>query len=167
MKRLPYICLIALLFGISSCGIYSFTGASIPSEAKSVSVKYFTSKTNNAPASLNQTITEALKEIILSQTNLMIEEISEELIFTGEITEYKIKPIAIQANETAGKNRLTISLYVKYKNNYVKEQSFESKFSRYRDFNSSENLVDVEAILIEEITTEITEDIFNKAFVNW
>tara|TARA_B100000530_G_scaffold259080_1_gene172388 strand:- start:152 stop:649 length:498 start_codon:yes stop_codon:yes gene_type:complete len=165
MKPLIII-LIANLF-FTSCGIYSFTGASIPSEAKSVSVKYFTSKTNNAPASLNQTITEALKEIILSQTNLMIEEISEELIFTGEITEYKIKPIAIQANETAGKNRLTISLYVKYKNNYVKEQSFESKFSRYRDFNSSENLVDVEAILIEEITTEITEDIFNKAFVNW
>tara|TARA_B100000902_G_scaffold236022_1_gene223631 strand:- start:69 stop:566 length:498 start_codon:yes stop_codon:yes gene_type:complete len=165
MKPLIIVLLTQLLF--TSCGIYSFTGASIPNEAKSVSVSYFTSKTNNAPATLNQTITEALKDIILTQTNLIIEEISGDLIFTGQITEYKIKPMAIQANETASKNRLTISLYVKYKNNYVKEQSFESKFSRYRDFNSSENLVDVEAILIEEITAEITEDIFNKAFVNW
>ena len=165
MKPLIIILLTQLLF--TSCGIYSFTGASIPNEAKSVSVSYFTSKTNNAPATLNQTITEALKDIILTQTNLIIEEISGDLIFTGQITEYKIKPMAIQANETASKNRLTISLYVKYKNNYVKEQSFESTFSRYRDFNSSENLVDVEAILIEEITAEITEDIFNKAFVNW
>ena len=165
MKPLIIVLLTQLLF--TSCGIYSFTGASIPNEAKSVSVSYFTSKTNNAPATLNQTITEALKDIILTQTNLIIEEISGDLIFTGQITEYKIKPMAIQANETASKNRLTISLYVKYKNNYVKEQSFESKFSRYRDFNSSENLVDVEAILIEEITIEITEDIFNKAFVNW
>ena len=165
MKPLIIILLTQLLF--TSCGIYSFTGASIPNEAKSVSVSYFTSKTNNAPATLNQTITEALKDIILTQTNLIIEEISGDLIFTGQITEYKIKPMAIQANETASKNRLTISLYVKYKNNYVKELSFESTFSRYRDFNSSENLVDVEAILIEEITAEITEDIFNKAFVNW
>ena len=165
MKPLISILIAHLLF--TSCGIYSFTGASIPNEAQSVSVSYFTSKTNNAPATLNQIITEALKDIILTQTNLIIEEISGDLVFTGEITEYKIKPMAIQANETASKNRLTISLYVKYKNNYVKEQSFESKFSRYRDFNSSENLVDVEAILIEEITTEITEDIFNKAFVNW
>ena len=47
------------------------------------------------------------------------------------------------------------------------EKNFESTFSRYRDFNSSENLSDVETVLIEEISKELLEDIFNKAFVNW
>ena len=35
------------------------------------------------------------------------------------------------------------------------------------DFNSTENLSDVEDILIEEITKELLEDVYNKAFVNW
>ena len=75
--------------------------------------------------------------------------------------------MAIQANETAGKNRLTIEIKMEYKNNFNKKENFESIFSRYRDFSNSENLVDVESVLIEEITTELLEDVFNKAFVNW
>ena len=75
--------------------------------------------------------------------------------------------MAIQANETAGQNRLTIAIKVKYNNSFDDKQNFESTFSRYRDFNSSENLTDIETILIEEITKELLEDVFNKAFVNW
>jgi hypothetical protein len=65
------------------------------------------------------------------------------------------------------KNRLTIAIKVKYNNSFDEQQNFESTFSRYRDFNSTENLADVEDILIEEITKELLEDVYNKAFVNW
>ena len=75
--------------------------------------------------------------------------------------------MAIKANETAGKNRLTIAVKVKYNNSFDEKQNFESTFSRYRDFNSTKNLADVEDILIEEITKELLEDVYNKAFVNW
>ena len=88
-----------------------------------------------------------------------------DLSFTGEITKYQIT-IAIQANETAGKNRLTISIRVKYNNKIDVKQNFENTFSRY-GFNSTENLAEIESILIEEISNELLEDIFNKAFVNW
>ena len=150
-----------------SCGIYSFTGASIPSEAKTVSVQYITTKATNAPASLNQTITEGLKDAFLAQTNLDLTENEGNLAFSGEITKYQVKPMAIKANEIAGQNRLTIGIKIKYNNSFDDKQSFESSFNRYRDFDSSENLADVEDILIEEITKELIEDVFNKAFVNW
>ena len=152
---------------ITSCNIYSFTGASIPEEAKTVSVEYIKSETANAPSSLNQTITEELKDRILGQTNLELTELTADLIFSGEIIKYEVKPMAIQANETAAQNRLTINLRIKYNNTLNKDQSFNNTFSRYRDFNSSENLADIELLLIEEITKELIEDIFNKAFVNW
>ena len=150
-----------------SCGIYSFTGASIPSEAKTVSVQYITTKATNAPASLNQTITEGLKDAFLAQTNLDLTENEGDLAFSGKITKYQVKPMAIKANEIAGQNRLTIGIKIKYNNSFDDKQSFESSFNRYRDFDSSENLADVEDILIEEITKELIEDVFNKAFVNW
>ncbi|MEC7646593.1 MAG: LPS assembly lipoprotein LptE [Bacteroidota bacterium] len=151
---------------IASCGIYSFTGASIPDDAKTVSVSYFKT-TTNSPSSLNETMTEELKNLLLSQTDLNLQETESDINFIGEIIKYKITPMAIQANETAGKNRLTIEIKMEYKNNFNKKENFESIFSRYRDFSSSENLVDVESVLIEEITTELLEDVFNKAFVNW
>ena len=154
-------------FIIASCGIYSFTGASIPSDAKTVSVSYFKTTTTNAPSSLKETMTEGLKNLLLSQTDLNLQETEADLNFIGEIIKYKITPMAIKANETAAKNRLTIEIKMQYKNNFQQKDNFESTFSRYRDFNNSENLVDVENILIEEITTELLEDVFNKAFVNW
>ena len=62
MIRLPYICLIALLFGVSSCGIYSFSGASISKEVKSVSINPFKNVASLAPPVLSNTLTEALKD---------------------------------------------------------------------------------------------------------
>ena len=165
MKKIINIFLISFLF--NSCGIYSFTGASIPANAKTVSVKYFTSETSNSPAVLNQIITEGLKDIFLTQSSLQLAEYEGDLIFSGKITTYQVKPIAIQANENAGKNRLTIGIKVNYNNSFDSKQNFESNFNRYRDFNSAENLSDVEDILIEEIIKELIEDVFNKAFVNW
>ncbi len=165
MKKIIGIILINFL--ILSCGIYSFTGASIPIDAKSFSVNYFTTKTTNSPSSLKQVITEELKDLLLSQTNLYLSQKEADLIFNGEITKYQVNPIALQANESVAKNRLTIAIKVKYENRFDDQQNFESTFSHYRDFNSSQNLADVEDILIEEITKELVEDVFNKAFVNW
>ena len=166
MMKKNIIIILSSIF-VYSCGIYSFTGASISTEATTVSVAYFTTTATNAPSSLQQTITEGLKDLIISETNLNLTKIQGDLSFSGEITKYQINPIAIKANETAEKNRLIINIKVKHKNYINQEQNFESNFSRYRDFNSSQNLTDVEAILIEEITKELLEDVFNKTFVNW
>jgi hypothetical protein len=165
MKQI--IIIIFISFFITSCGIYSFRGASIPSDAKTVSVTYFTTTATNSPPSLNQIISEGLKDLFLSQTNLYLTESEGDLMFSGNITKYQITPIAIKANETASKNRLTIAVKVKYNNSFNNKSNFESTFSRYYDFESSENLSDIEPLLIEEITREILEDVFNKAFVNW
>ena len=165
IKQLTSIFLVSIF--LASCGIYSFTGASIPADAETISVAYFTTKSTNTPATLNQTLTEGLRDLFINQTNLNLSEGVADLSFNGQITNYQLKPMAIKANETAGQNRLTIAIKVKYNNSFDEKQNFESTFSRYRDFNSTENLADVEDILIEEITKELLEDVYNKAFVNW
>ena len=90
-----------------------------------------------------------------------------ELNFYGEITNYKINPISIQSNDIAAKNRLEITIKVKYTNTLDNNQNFEHSFKRYRDFDSEQNLTEIEDDLIQSILEEITEDIYNKAFVNW
>ena len=161
------ISIILLSISFTSCGIYSFTGASIPSEAKTISVNYFKNKASTVQPSLSQVFTEKLKDMFLEQTNLSISENEGDLIFSGFISKYQIRPMAIKANETAGKNRLTISVKVTYNNSLDSENNFEHTFSRYRDYDSTQNISDIENTLIDEITNELVEDVFNKSFVNW
>ena len=150
-----------------SCGIYSFNGASIPKNAETVSVDYFINSAPTKQPTLSQVLSEKLKDFFTTQTNLIIAQNNGDLNFKGEIIKYEIKPIAIQSNETAGQNRLTISIKVDFKNSYDNEFDFEHTFSRYRDYESSQNFSEIESLLIEEISTELIEDIFNKAVVNW
>ena len=110
---------------------------------------------------------EKLKDYFLAQTNLNLESDAADLNFSGSIVKYEVKPIAIQANEQAAQNRLTIAVKVTFENIKDTSKNFDQQFSRYTDYDSSQNLADIEADLIEEITTELVEDIFNKAVVNW
>ncbi len=151
----------------SSCGIYSFTGASVPVGAETVSVAYFNNKAATIQASLSQVFTERLKDMFLEQTNLSLSDNEGDLAFSGYISKYQIKPMAIMANETAAKNRLTIAVKVTYNNSFDASKNFEQTFSSYKDYDSSQNLSEVETVLIEEITNQLAEDIFNKAVVNW
>ena len=57
-----------------SCGIYSFTGASIPTEAKTISVQYFNNKAATIQPTLSQVFTERLKDIFVENTNLTFKE---------------------------------------------------------------------------------------------
>ena len=152
---------------ISSCGIYSFNGASISKNTKTITIKYFTNNASTIQPTLSQVITEKLKDYFTQQTNLSINDNYGDLKFSGEITKYEIKPMAIQSNEVAGKNRLTIAVKVDFTNVYENEYNFSHTFSRYRDYESSQNFSEIEEILIEEISNELIEDIFNKSIVNW
>jgi len=156
-----------LSFVINSCGVYSFTGASIAPEIKTISILYFP---NNAPlvqSTLSQNFTEALRDKFTSQTSLQLVERTGDLNLEGEIVGYSTRPIAIQGDETAALNRLSITVNVRYTNTFDENQSFESRFTQYRDYPSTTNLESVVDALIAEINKDLVEDIFNKAVVNW
>lgn len=161
--------LIFIIVGITtSCKVnYSFTGASIPEDVKTVSIKTFQSYAPLASANLTQTFTEALKDKFLSQTNLDLITKNGDLQFEGSITGYRVTSVAIQGNETAALNRLTITVKAKFTNTKDKDLDFETSFSRYSDYESSQNLASIEDELMKDINDQLTQDIFNKAVSNW
>jgi len=156
-----------LLLFINGCGIYSFTGASIPAEAKTVSIQYFENKADLVEPTLSQTLTDALRDKFASQTSLNLVGRDGDLQLEGEITAYKTEPIAIQGDQLAALNRLTITIKIKYVNLFDESKNFESSFSRYSDYSSTQDLNTVQSGLIETINEALVEDIFNKAVVNW
>ena len=87
--------------------------------------------------------------------------------FEGYISDYRTRPVAIQGNETAAKNRLTVTVNVTYTNTKDEAKSFEKSFSRFADFDATQNLAEVEQSLILEINEQLILDIFNESVVNW
>lgn len=157
----------AILMSAGSCGIYSFTGASVPPEAKTISIQQFP---NNAPLvqpMLSQRLTDALRDKFSSQTSLSIVPVKGDLAFEGSITDYRTQPVAITGDETAALNRLTISVKVSFTNRFDEKQNFETTFSRYEDYESSRALSEVEDQLMGEIIEALVQDIFNRSVVNW
>lgn len=168
--RLITRCLTALLtccLLLSSCGIYSFSGASIPAEAKTVSVQYFPNNAQLVNPLLSNTLTNALNDIFVNQTTLQSVAQNGDLALEGEITGYSTSPIAITGNQTAAMNRLTVTVNVRFTNKYDESKSFEQSFSQYQDYPSGQDLSSVQDALVEEIVNNLCEDIFNKAVVNW
>ena len=160
-----------ILFFISimiSCKVnYSFTGTSIPEDVKTVSVKTFQNFAPLTNVNLTQTFTETLKDKFISQTNLSLVSSDGDLQFEGAITGYDVTAVAIQGNETAALNRLSVTVKAKFTNLKDDKQDFETTFTRYADFESSQNLSNVEDALLLDINDQLTQDIFNKAVSNW
>ena len=153
---------------LTSCKVnYSMSGASISADTKTFYVKYFQKTSALGPSSLSQTFSEKLKDKFLSQTTLKLSDKDPDLVFEGSISNYTVTPLAIQSNETASKNRLTITVNVKFTNLKNEKQNFETAFSRFADYDSNQSLSNVENDLITEINDQLVDDIFNKAFINW
>ena len=169
MNRVIFcLCLLWFITLTGGCKVnYSMTGASIAPDIKTISIKYFPKTAALGPSSLSQSFTEKLKDKFLTQSKLSIVNGSADLTFEGSIISYVITPQAIQANETAALNRLSITVSVKFTNLKDEKQNFETVFTRYADYLSSQNISSVEDGLISTINDQLVDDIFNKAMINW
>lgn len=170
MKRLRKYCLLIALVLTAickSCGIYSFTGASIPAEAKTISVQYFPNNASLVYPMLSMTMTNTLRDMFTNQTTLSSIDQNGDLALEGEIVDYKTSPVAITGEQQAALNRLTITVNVRFNNKYDDSKNFEQNFSQYEDYPSNKDLNSVQEELVDAIVKKICEDIFNKAVVNW
>lgn len=160
--------IIVSLFALAGCTIkYSFTGASIPPDAKTVFVSDFRNVAPIVNPALANDLTEALKDKFVGQTSLKLGDENADLYFEGSVTAYGTQPVAIKAGDVASQNRLTITVKVKFVNNKDKNANFDTSFSRYEDYDSQYNLTDVEDQLVKSIIESLVDDIFTKAVVNW
>lgn len=160
------ICVLSLLF--VGCKVnYSFTGGSVPAKATTFSVEYFSVSAPLASPTINQVITEGLKDYLLAQTRLDLAKSNGDIQYSGVITKYNVSPIAIQSDESAATNRLSITIKVNYVSVFEEEKNFEKSFTRFADFDRNTQLADVEDALLEEITTQLVQDIFNNSLGDW
>jgi hypothetical protein len=155
-----------------SCGIYSFTGSSIPIGVETFQVNYFENTAGGRPGStiepgLDRDFTIALQDLIVNQTSLNLVNEGGDIIYSGEITEFSVTPMAATAEIKAAQNRLTMSVMVSYENAINEEDNIEKSFSFYYDFPGNLQVYDIKDSALEEIFERITQDIFNETLAKW
>jgi hypothetical protein len=169
MRRLVIIFLTIAVALFTACkGGYTFTGASIPANAKTISVSTFPNYAATVNPQLSQKLTDDLRNLFSSQTSLnVVNGGTADLEISGEITAYTTRAAALSSKDEVSMNRLSITIKVRFVNNCDPDASFEQSFTRYRDYNAQLNFSSVESGLMSEIVSELCDDVFNKSVVNW
>ena len=157
---------------VISCGIYSFTGSSIPVGVETFQVDYFENTAGGKPGStiepgLDRDFTIALQDLIVNQTSLNLVNEGGDIIYSGEIVEYSVTPMAATAEIKAAQNRLTMAVMVKYENVSNEDDNLEKRFSFYYDFPGNLQVYDIKDSALEEIFERITQDILNETLAKW
>ena len=167
---------IVLSFLLASCwpsSVSFMDKGSMPPEWKTFTLKTLDNNAPNTPLSYPAQLSEAVKDGVQNNTRLLItNNIDDSSIdIEGVINSYNVSPIALQNDETgtqnAAQNRLTISvnfdIYIK-----VPEPSeMRMTSTRFVDYSSDQDLSNVESQLLDEINTQVVQDVINKLLSNW
>ncbi len=169
MKHIKKVVLsVLVVFLFTGCSVrMTLSGASIDENLKTFSVQYFNNRAAIINPLLSQKMTEMLKDRIMSESRLTLVGGIGDVDFSGEITGYTIRPMAIREDAVSAQTRLTIKIKVRYQNRKDPQKNWESTFSAYQDFASESNITEVEEELTTLIIDQLTENIFNKTFSDW
>ena len=164
----------AILFGLASCKIYSFKDTSIPSEVKSIHLAYIENRARLVNPALAPALNDALRQKINNQASRLAQLPGTDADYdvTAWVSDYNYSTSGISSQQ-ASSNRLTVSVHIVFKNNLdptgkvVPPANFEADVSRNFDFSASTSITDAEQTLLPTITSNVTDEIFNKLFSNW
>ena len=171
-KIINYLFLSSILF---ACGVYSFTGASISPEVKTISFQNFFNNSPLGPSNMSVLFNEKIKDYFERNTSLNLVEEGGDLEIDGTIEDFSLSPVAPTAEGGrnsqyfTGLTRLTVRVNATYFNNIDDQYNYENKsFSFFKDFNqNTEELSSNEQEFLDEIFDQIILDIFNASVANW
>lgn len=167
MKKIHFIVAILILFTLNGCSVYNFTGTG-KIDAKTFQVNYFQNNAELVQPGIERTFTLKLQDLIQNQTNLNLISSGGDLLYEGEIVDFRTTPMTATADLKAAQNRLTIAVMVRFSNKNKEADDFEKRFSFFYDYPAAKQLIGSDLnVALDEIFERITQDIFNESLAKW
>ena len=159
-------------FTLTACwpASLSLKDGSVPPEWKRFVVETFENEAANAPISYAPELTELVKDAIQDRVGLKLvsgEDDDPQILIIGVLKSYDVAPMALQANDVAAKNRLTVVAQFQIFISAPEEDVMELRASRFVDFDANLDVGAVQAQLLQEINDQIIQDLINKLLSNW
>ncbi len=169
--EIKIVLILIIALSLNGCGIYNFTGGNVGT-AKTFQVNFFQNYASDNPGStiepgLDNTFTLALQDFIQNQTSLDLTNTNGDLVYEGEIVEFRVSPMSATAQQTAAQNRLTIGINVRFYNTTKEDADFEKRFSFFYDYPADSMLDSVKNDAFDAIYERILQDIFSASLADW
>jgi hypothetical protein len=152
---------------LAGCKVYSFTGANIPAEIKTVRVQYIENKARINNPQLSPQLTDKLRQKIVSQTKLtQVNNDNADYDISGYVSQYDVSTSGI-SNQQVSTNRLTVAVSLTLVDRKTGKEPRNISASRSFDFSASLTLDQAQRQLNDDIVRNLTDEIFNQLFSNW
>ena len=158
-----------VLLTLLSCTIsYRFNGASINyDKVKTITLNNFENRALYLYGPLAPLFNNKLQDAYAQQTKLQFVKRGGDLELSGEITGYDVYNKAVAADGYSAQVELRLTVNVRFVNNTNHSEDFEQRFTASQTYDSTLQLTAVQDGLIEEMTKEIVDQIFNATVANW
>jgi len=160
-----------LLIGmsLSSCFLkyYSFSGANFPDDIETFSVDLFSNEAALVNPKLSIDFTEKLKTKFQTQTKLGLVAQQGDYQISGSIVDYRIDPATLNADVGTAQNQFTIKVKVELSCIKYPEKNKVREYSFFKIYDANQPFESVETPLSEEITDNLTQQIFAAIALDW
>lgn len=162
--------LFSLTLTVLLTACYTLSGISIPEGVERAYVPLYVNNALDAPPTLYIDLTESLRDKIRDQARLVITEDQPDIEIKGTLVDFRVTAEGATAGDQtaafARQNHLTIVLAIEYKdlNNPDGDNNWKQNFSEFFPFEGTQTLASVQDEAIQQISDQINEKIFNKAF---
>ena len=152
-----------------SCAVsYKFNGASIDyTKTKTIQIDNFPIRSAYVWAPMQAIFQNKITDLYASQTKLKQVKKNGDLMLAGEITGFDQYNKAISREGYSSQVQLKMTVNVRFTNNAKHSEDFERSFSATAEYDSSQQLINVQEELVTQMVKDIAEQIFNATVANW
>ena len=158
----------AAVLWLPACGVYTFSGASIPAALQTVAVPIAETRATAGPPGLDRLLTDALVSRFADRTRLSLEpdENEADAVVRATIERYAIAPAAVTGENVAALNRVSVGVRVVVYDRLEDRDLLDRTFTAAEDFAPSDGLqgeADAAAAALEQVA----RDAFTAATSDW
>jgi hypothetical protein len=152
-----------------SCSVsYKFNGASIDyTKVKTIQLNDFPIRSTYVWAPMQSLFNNRLADVFASQTRLQQVKRNGDMVIAGEIVAYDQYNKGVSASGYSSQTQLKMTVNVRFTNNANHTEDFERQFSATQEYDSSQQLNDVQEELVTQMVKDIVDQIFNATVANW
>ncbi|MBR3522929.1 MAG: LptE family protein [Prevotella sp.] len=152
-----------------ACSVsYTFNGASIDySKVKTIQIADFPVRSSYVWGPMGPLFNNKLKDMFSSHTRLQQVKRGGDLKIEGEITQYQQRNKSVSAEGFSAQMELSMTVNVRFTNNTNHDEDFERQFTATTTYDSRSSLNSVQDELVDQMSKDICEQIFNATMANW
>ena len=159
LRPASLIALASLIPLFAACGVYTFSGGTIPDYLRTVAIPIAEDRAQGGPPGLDRLLTDALVERFVDRSRLSLEpdEAEADAVVRATIEQYSISPAAVTGDNVAALNRVSLGVRVVVEDRVEGEDLLSRVFTATEDYAPATGLqgeADASASALEQIARD-------------